>query len=156
MHLPLSLTRLVGSLITCCSLVFVVGCSQNTVVKGTVKFEDGTPLTKGTIVFESATTRVSSPLTAKGEFTLGGVTVNDGVPPGTYKGWFIGTFADSASTSGGGAGRHAAPRAMPKQIPLIDQKYFEGATSGMTLEIAKGSGAIKRDIVVEKPSAGKK
>lgn len=154
MNLPQSLARLIFSLLACYSLVFVVGCSQNTVVTGTVKFEDGTPLTKGTIVFESATTRVSSPLNAKGEFTLGGVTVNDGVPPGTYKGWFIGTFADPASS--GGAARHAAPRAMPQKTPLIDQKYFEGVTSGMTLEIVKGSGAIKRDVVVEKPAAGKK
>ena len=132
-------------------LLIISGCSKNATVKGTVKFPDGTPLTKGTVVFESDKIRVSSQLNSKGEYSLSGSKPGDGVPPGTYKGWILGAIADPPPPPKSATGRGAPNmRAIPKREPLIADKYQEAATSGFQLEITK-TGKIIHDIVVEKP-----
>ena len=70
--------------------LFVAGCgAAKYPVRGTVALDDGTPVTKGLVVFERADG--GPPLTARGEITPDGRyelstdKPGDGVPPGRYK-----------------------------------------------------------------------
>ena len=73
------------------SVLVLPGCSQKAKVSGTVKFPDGSPLNKGTVVFESKDIRVSGVI-KNGYFSLGEKKDGDGVPFGTYKGWITGAL----------------------------------------------------------------
>ncbi len=67
----------------------LAGCSGKSPVRGTVSLEDGTPLSKGLIVFERF--EGGPPLTARGEigpdgrFELSTDRPGDGVLPGKYR-----------------------------------------------------------------------
>jgi hypothetical protein len=70
-------------------LVALAGCSGKYPVRGTVTYDDGTPVNKGLVVFE----RVDGgpPVTARGQiqpdgrYELSTDKPGDGVPPGKYK-----------------------------------------------------------------------
>ena len=68
-------------------LLIAVGCGGDAVpVTGTVKLTDGTPLTSGSMIYQSETINVVGNLDAQGRFSLYQQKPGDKVPPGTYRG----------------------------------------------------------------------
>jgi hypothetical protein len=59
-------------------------------VTGTVKFEDGTPLTKGIIYFDSGEFSAKGGVEEDGRFTLTSYNPGDGAPDGQYSVYFSG------------------------------------------------------------------
>jgi len=124
-------------------LFLVIGCSDASPVTGTVKLADGTPLTAGYLMFESATTNVVGDLDSHGHFSLYQFKPGDHVPPGTYRGVvvFDTSLMDSndqsfSKTQGGST-----------HLPF-PQKYTSFNTSGLTVTVEPKK-PVKMDIVLD-------
>lgn len=120
-----------------CSLLVVAGCGtapggKTYKVTGTVKFADGTPLTKGVINFVGDKVTALSPLQPDGSFSLATNKPNDGAPEGTYKVFFTGECM-------GGY----------QQQPLIHTKFGTVETAGIEQKVTTQKNHF--DIVVDKP-----
>lgn len=96
------------------------GCSGGkSKVTGTVKFEDGSPLTMGTVIMEKDNFAGNGPINPDGTFSMGLLKANEGLPPGTYN--------------------VAIQGAEPEQGQyLIDQKLANTRTSEITYEVKSG------------------
>ena len=118
------------------TFLFVVllfsGCtSEGVSFTGRVTFDDGTPVTGGTVVFESGATQYDGQLRADGSYSLGGNTERSGIPYGTYAIAVVVPGRDDGT-------------------PVIAEKYGSSASSGLTFEV-KADGPKTLDIKVEKP-----
>jgi len=133
--------------IPCFLCVFLLlafsGCGGDKVpLKGKVTFkEDGSPLTRGMVCFETDTFRARGPLNPDGTYQVSSVKENDGIPKGSYKVYIFGAEDATEATSGG---MNAA-----RSAPMIAKKYTDKETSGITAEV---DGKTKQfNFEVEKP-----
>jgi hypothetical protein len=115
-----------------CFLLFC-GCGQGKRVGGTVKYEDGTPVTTGTVKFIKMPYQWIGMINADGSYEMYELKPGDGVPPGTYQ------VTVSASLD---SGSNAIP------VDLVDPKFNDPGTSGLTCEVNENT---IFDIVVTKP-----
>ncbi|MCL2347406.1 MAG: hypothetical protein FWC50_04015 [Planctomycetaceae bacterium] len=111
--------------------VVAVGCGPNVKVTGTVTFEDGSPLTKGEVRFETATFSSYGGLNQKGAFTLSGASANSGIPPGRYGVAIVQTEQPDGPLTFGSV-----------LVPQIHTKYNSPATSGLSVEVKRGMGPV--------------
>ena len=114
-------------------LLILTGCG-NPQVKGTVKFDDGTPLTTGGVAFVSGSYTATGAIKSDGSYVLSESKSGDGVKPGNYK------VSVSAQTGGGSDGEPL--------VNLVDPKFEDPNTSGLTCEV---KGATTYNITVTKP-----
>jgi hypothetical protein len=123
----------------------LAGCGNRMYpVKGTVTLEDGTPLSKGLIIFE----RVDGgpPLTARGDiqpdgsYQLSTTKPGDGVPPGKYK-----VLINPLDLSD-------VPDEQ-KNLPF-DAKYLSLANSGLEYEVKAGPNEYP--IKLARPAKGRR
>ena len=142
-------TRL-GALSLCFAPLLLVGCGDAT-ISGTVKFPDGTPLTKGAVVFTGATTELTAGINSDGSYTA---TSASGIPSETYKVSVTGPIFgpdEDAQASGADAGEaeelYLEDVADDAGEALVARKFSSGDTSGLTYT----GGAGKYDVVVDKP-----
>ena len=107
--------------------LFLVGCSDGKVpLKGKVVFsDDQSPLTVGTVVFTTDTFSARGDVTSDGTYVMGSVSAKDGLPPGTYKVYLIGT---DAPTMGG-------EMTMETRPPSIHPKYTSPDTTPLTVTV---------------------
>jgi hypothetical protein len=116
-------------------IIFLIcGCGQPKVT-GTVKFDDGTPLTSGNVMFINSPYQATGTIKSNGSYELFELKPGGGVRPGNYQ------VTVSAATGGGSDG-------VPL-VQLIDTKFGSPSTSGLTCEV-KGSTVF--DITVTKPA----
>ena len=108
----------------------LTGCgSGNPVVKGTVKYKDGTPVPKGLVSLSNDKNSAYGEIKADGTFTLGSGEVDDGVIPGSYK----------VALGGEAAGGYGGPA-------LVTPKFLDAEKSGITIDIKPGE---SKDLVIE-------
>ncbi|MDR0336274.1 MAG: carboxypeptidase-like regulatory domain-containing protein [Planctomycetaceae bacterium] len=112
----------------------IFGCGHPKVT-GTVKFDDGTPLTSGGVTFINLPYQAGGTIKSNGSYEIFESKPGDGVRPGTYR------VTVSATTGGGSDG-------MPL-VHLVDPKFENSSTSGLTCEV-KGNTVF--DIIVTKPA----
>ena len=129
------------SIIILLVLLFVAGCNKQVGMTGTVVFsDDGSPLPFGNVVLSTPTFQSRGELNKEGQFTMGSLGTNDGLPPGTYR------VAIVAGEMLGDSGSYS----------LVDPKYSNPDTSGLEITVTK---AVKDyEIKVErnpKPRPGK-
>lgn len=112
-------------------LVAVSGCSNYVKVGGKITFsEDGSPLTTGTVCFQSDSHMARGAVKNDGTYTMDSVKKNDGLPPGTYK-VFI---ADAYRVVG------EIPEDREAEVDLlIAEKYTSASRSGWTVEVSQSS-----------------
>ncbi|MDR2761072.1 MAG: carboxypeptidase-like regulatory domain-containing protein [Planctomycetaceae bacterium] len=68
------------------ALLFCVGCGSGKVpLSGTVTLDDGTPLNVGAVIFATDTFSAKGNIDANGNYVMGTLRTNDGLPAGTYK-----------------------------------------------------------------------
>jgi hypothetical protein len=126
-------------------LSVIAGCGQPTVqFSGTVTFSDGSPVTFGTVNFDSGTHTFLGHIDANGRYAPGINQQGRGIPEGIYRVWLTGTETGNNVTSSDGTITQG------KATPNIDAKFCQPATSGLTFE-AKPNGVKTFDIVVERP-----
>ena len=122
----------------------MAGCGGS-VVQGNVAFEDGEPLTLGTVQFESNMHVYYGKIDANGKYTLATDTgTKERIPNGTYRISIVGAVGD---------GKKMAPiggvdynRIIP--APLIDKKFTMASSSGLTCDV---KGSTTYDIKVTPP-----
>ena len=111
-------------------------------LQGKVTFkEDGSPLNRGMVCFETETYRARGPLKPDGTYQVTSVKANDGIPPGSYKVYIFGAEGASEDTSG----RMNAARS----VSLVAAKYTNKDTSGISVEVDAKTKQF--DFQVEKP-----
>jgi len=137
------MSKIVPCLLCVTFLLGFAGCGGDKVsLKGTVTFkEDGSPLTRGLVCFETDTYRARGTLMPDGTYRVTSVKANDGIPPGTYKVYIFGAEAPVEDVSG----RMRDARAMS----LVAVKYTNKETSGITVEVDAKTKQF--DFQVEKP-----
>ena len=124
-----------------------LGCGTNVKFGGRVTYsDDGSPLTTGMVCFESNSLLARGELGQDGYYDLGSMNLKDGIPKGEYRVYISGAQSadDSALTQEASPSSSQTPYAsnMPSgsmagivYTPLIDPKYSEGKTSGLTVTI---------------------
>jgi hypothetical protein len=112
----------------------IFGCG-NPKVTGTVKFDDGTPLTSGGVTFINSPYQASGAIKSDGSYELFELKSGDGVRSGTYQ------VTVSATTGGDSDGSPL--------VHLVDPKFENPSTSGLTCEV-KGNTVF--NITVTKPA----
>lgn len=114
-------------------LSLCLGCSGKSSVTGTVNFEDGSPLTKGEVFFESdAGFLGSGKIRSDGAYTVGSEKESDGLPDGTYMVTVRGAFDMPPVPPDADMSK---PETLPKATQLVDTKFASNATSGLTCEV---------------------
>ena len=115
-------------------LIFTFGCSGNVKLTGKVTFsDDNSPVTTGTVRFETPTFFASGEIKPDGTYVVGTNTLTDGLPKGTY-----GVVVLAAETM-----RMETPAPRPGDPPtvsvqsrqLIDTRYASADTSGLTFVV---------------------
>jgi hypothetical protein len=124
-----------------------VGCSQGTVITGTVRFDDGTPVTRGSVVFNSGTKSLRGPISPDGTYTSGGVKEKQGIPDGVYTVWLAGTEESVPSDASGGLSASIMTQ-------VVAPEFRSASKSPLKFEVKKG-GDRKFDIVVKRDKTGK-
>jgi hypothetical protein len=115
-------------------LPLIFGCGHPKVT-GTVKFDDGTPLTSGGVTFINLPYQASGAVKPNGSYEIYELKPGDGVRPGTYQ------VTVSAATGGGSDGSPF--------VRLVDPKFENPSTSGLTCEV---KGNTMFNITVTKPA----
>ncbi|MBQ9812798.1 MAG: hypothetical protein IJM54_05745 [Thermoguttaceae bacterium] len=120
-------------------LLCVVGCGKNVGMTGKVTFsDDGSPLTKGTICFQSATGLSRGQMNEDGTFVIGSFKKSDGLPKGDYVVYFSGAVEQDGVDASG----------MPKGKSLIDLKYTTPEDTPLKITV---KGRQKIELQVERP-----
>jgi hypothetical protein len=139
-------------------LFLAAGCGEGGIgVSGTVKFSDGSPLTKGTVVFEGEMRSFRGILSDSGEFSLSDSSSVEGtVTPGEYKVYIV----DAIEGAGGSVepiGMDYDKEGNPTEEPesdepklLIAEKFTSAETSGLVATIPAPDGK-NLEFKVEKP-----
>ena len=122
-------------------LVFIIaGCSNHVQMTGKVTFsDDGSPLTEGTVFFESETFMARGAIFPDGTFRMGSFKQSDGLPPGTYRIYIGGASRWVVTNEATGDGF---------DLPLIDDRFTSMSRSG--LEMVVDGSTRTFDIVVDK------
>ncbi len=114
--------RLSGVLLAFSALVLLTGCGAgHHSVTGTVKLKGGEVVKNGKVTMMGEKGESFATIQPDGTYTMGTLSTNDGVPPGTYK---VGVEAFSEATDSDPYGKS-----------LIDSKYNNPDTSGLTLTV---------------------
>ena len=99
----------------------LAGCSNKIQLGGTVTFEDeGTPLSRGVVVFATSSFEAKGSLDADGKYTMGSIDVADGLPKGSYQVYIAGAMEELPSG---------------QMRSMIDDKYANFASTPLTCEI---------------------
>ena len=124
------------------TILVLSGCGEPFyAVRGSVTFDDGAPLTQGTVVAESITREGPEAITARGEirpdgsFDLATEAPGDGVPAGKYR-VLVAPIVDVNAPT-------------PQATIPIDPRFTEFNTSGLELEVQPGKNELP--IRVSKP-----
>ena len=121
------------------------GCGGNVRLGGHVRFsDDNSPLSTGTVFFETDTYLARGELRPDGSFDVGSLSPRDGITPGKYRVYIIGATKDIGDDKAG----------LPILEPLIDEKFTSAQTSGLEIEIDKSRRNF--DIVVDRYVPSKK
>ena len=131
-------SRIIVALGVC--LLLLVGCGKNVKVRGKITFEDGSPLTKGMVIFQTGSTQSKAPIEKDGSYVVGTLKADDGLPRGTYQVYITGAV-DAPGISVMGAPLGAL-------VEHIDSKFTKPETSGLTCEV---KGRMTYDITVTPP-----
>jgi hypothetical protein len=118
------------------ALGVTAGCGKGRYpVRGKVTLEDGTPLTKGLVVFES--TEEKPPITARGDiqadgtYQLGTDKPGNGVPAGKYRALVSPRDYENIDGLEG-----------PRRPPSFDPRFADFSSSGLQFEVKSGPNEI--------------
>ena len=115
----------------------VAGCGKNKRLTGKVTFTDGTPAKNGTVIFRTDTFQARGEIKSDGSYKMSSESENDGIPPGNYQVYVQGITKMPPPV----------PGKMIPPVSLIDSKYENADTSGLTCKVpAPGN---KFNIVLE-------
>ncbi|HBT76440.1 MAG TPA: hypothetical protein DEB39_05840 [Planctomycetaceae bacterium] len=106
--------------------------------------DDGSPVPTGTIFFATPTAISQGAIQPDGTFTVGSFGADDGLPPGEYQVFFGGVEAVSEEKLPDGTVKTT-------YTPLIDGKYSDAATSGLTFTVDGNNNSFDIQVDRAKP-----
>ena len=123
-------------------VLFAVSGCGGPVVKfsGAVTFPDGSPVTQGTVCFESENSRFVGRLDEIGRYSPGIKKQGTGIPVGQYKVWLADTSVLNVKKS----------KNSDHPTQTVAEKYCNADTTPLTFEVKKG-GPKTFDFTVERP-----
>jgi hypothetical protein len=127
-----------------CLMFCLTGCDGKTKISGTVKFSDGTPITKGNVVFDNGNESYFGTIKSDGTYVTGGNKQIEGIPNGNYKVWLAQT--EIIENVLGADGRIKSYSV----TPTVAKKFTSPNTTELTFEL-KPDSPKTFDVVVEKP-----
>ena len=110
------------------------GCGEGVIVRGTVQFEDGNPLSVGTVVFSGEKGMYRGYIKSDGKFSLGITKNNQRIPKGDYRVSIVGATRETGETRRTGGGVLPIIE-IPVEELLIDSIYTDPATSGLSFQV---------------------
>ncbi len=124
------------------------GCGKTVPMSGKVLFsDDKAPLTRGRVVFESATLMSSGSINSDGSYTLGSFEKDDGIVPGTYK-----VYVDQVAAPPKQMERPKTGGAMPRPVyrpeRVVDPKFTSLNTTPLSVEVQRGTKTY--DVIVDR------
>jgi len=119
----------------------LLGCSNKVQVSGKVFFEDGSPLTAGTVIFDNGREQAKGAISEDGTYRLSSMANNDGILPGEYGVYITGALGFSGTVT-------MTPGTVPRPDDLIDTKFTSKDTSGLSCTV---KGTTVFDIEVTPP-----
>jgi flagellar hook assembly protein FlgD len=123
-----------------------LGCGHNVYVRGKVTFsDDNSPVPNGTVNFETDTFIARGYLKSDGMYTVGSLSTNDGLPSGLYKVSITGAEKEIGIKKDGD----------PIMELLIDKRYTNNITSGLTFEVTPASKIFNITVDRFVPTKGK-
>lgn len=146
--------------VVCAASLFLTGCGSGGgkdtyKVTGKVTFSDGSPLTKGTVVFASAEASPTGEIQSDGTYALRSYEADDGAPAGSYKVFLSGPiFGSDEEEKEPVDSEDAELETYDEETEgevgeaLIHRKFSAPDTSELTCEV---KGKMAFDITVEKP-----
>ena len=147
--------KIIPLLILALFCVFLIGCGGGKAqITGKVAFEDGSPLTKGSLRAKTGDgIQVKGIVKEDGTFTLYDLKPGDGIPSGKqYRIWVVNAVEMIPSTQqvfDADLGKNVP--APPTERPLVAREFTDSEKSPITLDVPKGSPKITHDITVKKP-----
>jgi hypothetical protein len=127
-----------------CFVVSLTGCSGKTKISGTVTFPDGTPVTKGSVVFDNGTDSYFGTIKNDGTYITGGNKQVEGIPNGNYRVWLAQTeITENTLDANGDVTSY-------KVTQTVAKKFTSPITTELTFEV-KPDGQKIFNIIVEKP-----
>ncbi|MDR3233509.1 MAG: hypothetical protein LBT46_07595 [Planctomycetaceae bacterium] len=124
-------------------LLLAAGCGSGTRVSGKVVFEDGTPLTKGVIVFDDNTHSFQGAMRSNGTYFVGQAKDSQKIPTGRYKVWFSATQRiETVYDSKGNATNETVT------FPLLLDEYTASNRTELEADVTKG-GRMTFDFTVK-------
>jgi len=140
--------RLTVLMFVVCLVAVLTGCSGNVQVKGKVALTDGTPVTRGHVVFESGTFSASGEIKEDGSYVMGSLKANDGLPPGEYTVYITGAtqLGDEITFQTLGGMGEMITSSIPTLTPVIALIYTSASTSPLRCKVER---SMKFDINVE-------
>ncbi|MCL2006253.1 MAG: hypothetical protein FWG73_08850 [Planctomycetaceae bacterium] len=126
---------MIHRLITFCLILGIAmlsGCSDAVQLRGTVTFEDGSPVGIGTVCFDSGSSIARGDLQSDGTYRLSTVNPGDGIPPGTYTVYLINTERGESVPRGDGNFADVI-------VQTVDPKFTTRASSEITVTVDKST-----------------
>lgn len=111
----------------------IAGCGKNVHLGGRVTFEDGTPLTFGKVTFATETFQAEGVIQQNGEYRLGSLHEHDGIPPGTYKVFLLGT----EDTSGDVGRSRVAQNFCDRQLTPLQFEVSKNGPKTFDFQVSK-------------------
>ncbi|MDO5552551.1 MAG: hypothetical protein Q4G68_02200 [Planctomycetia bacterium] len=133
--------KVTGVLITLFAAT-ALGCGVNVKAGGKVSFDSGEPLTRGSVVFtrSDGSYQVNAAIKEDGTYDLNEDGKGAGIQPGEYQ----------VSIIGAKPVKDPYDRKAAEPESLIDKKYANRATSGLSVTVEAGS-PVSYDIIVTAP-----
>ena len=112
----------------------LAGCSGNATLHGKVTFEDGTPLTVGTVNFTSENGLSRGTIRPDGTYQIGTLKFADGLPPGQYRVYISGALEQTGDTN---EQRDRTGVRVPviTTRPLIDPQFAAAESTPLTCDV---------------------
>ncbi|MDR0609836.1 MAG: hypothetical protein LBG58_06980 [Planctomycetaceae bacterium] len=108
------------------TILLLTGCGDKVGLSGKVTFsDDGSPLSVGTVCFETDTFLARGTLKADGSYVVGSLSEKDGLPAGSYKVYISGAEQEIGQDKEG----------MALMEPLIDTKFSSASSSGLSIDV---------------------
>ena len=128
------------------ALVIATGCSGKVPLSGTVTFSDnGDPVPLGVVYFVTPTFQAQGAIQEDGRYVVGSDKLSDGLPRGTYQVYIAGAAnIEVRQTRPPGQVDPNTGENIDRQfteeisISLIDLKYTDPETSGLTVTVDRG------------------
>lgn len=131
----------------CCAIAVVLGCftgcggSGTCRVTGTAKLKDGTPLSRGRVIFTGGPSSANGRIQEDGSFTVGTYDIDDGAMAGGYTVVVVGvTEPDTRDHDEISQGIGEEPKS------LIHAKYASSETSDLRVEIKAGKNTLTLEL----------